>query len=87
MKRTADTSVADSFSSYSDDEKTGLTLSNGSRIAVAGGGPSGSFLDFSCKKWLRLLIWISRWISTTPGPSFTAARPVAIIASEVKRRH
>lgn len=43
MKHTADTSVADSFSSLSGDEETGLSLSNGSRVAVVGGGPSGSF--------------------------------------------
>jgi len=46
MKHTADTSVADSFSSLSGDEETGLSLSNGSRIAVVGGGPSGSFFAF-----------------------------------------
>jgi len=46
MKRPADTSVADSFSSLSDGEETGLSLSNGSRIAVVGGGPSGSFFAF-----------------------------------------
>lgn len=46
MKSPADTSVADSFSSLSDDEETGLSLSNGSRIAVVGGGPSGSFFAF-----------------------------------------
>jgi flavin-dependent dehydrogenase len=46
MKSTADTSVADSFSSLSDDEGTGLSLSKGSRIAVVGGGPSGSFFAF-----------------------------------------
>lgn len=46
MKRPADTSVADAFSSFSDDEETGLFLSNGSRIAVVGGGPSGSFFAF-----------------------------------------
>ena len=46
MKRSTDTSVADSFSSLADDEETGLTLSNGSRIAVVGGGPSGSFFSF-----------------------------------------
>ena len=46
MKRSADTSVADSFSSLSEDEETGLALSNGSRVAVVGGGPSGSFFAF-----------------------------------------
>ena len=46
MKRSADTSVVDSFSSLSDDEGTGLSLTNGSRIAVVGGGPSGSFFAF-----------------------------------------
>ena len=34
MKRSTDTSVADSFSSLADDQETGLSLSNGSRIAV-----------------------------------------------------
>jgi flavin-dependent dehydrogenase len=46
MKHTADTSVADSFSSFTDEEEPGLTLTNGSRIAVVGGGPSGSFFAF-----------------------------------------
>jgi len=46
MKRSADTSVVDSFSSLSDDEEAGLSLSNGSRVAVVGGGPSGSFFAF-----------------------------------------
>jgi flavin-dependent dehydrogenase len=46
MKCSADTSVADSFSSLTDEEGTGLSLENGSRIAVVGGGPSGSFFAF-----------------------------------------
>ena len=46
MKRSADTSVADSFSSLTAEEGTGLSLKNGSRIAVVGGGPSGSFFAF-----------------------------------------
>ena len=46
MKHSADTSVVDSFSSLSDDGGTGLSLTNGSRIAVVGGGPSGSFFAF-----------------------------------------
>ena len=46
MKRSADTSVVDSFSSLSDDEGTGISLTNGSRVAVVGGGPSGSFFAF-----------------------------------------
>ena len=46
MGRSADTSVVDSFSSLSDDEGTGLTLKNGSRVAVVGGGPAGSFFAF-----------------------------------------
>ena len=46
MERSADTSVVDSFSSLSDDEGTGLSLTNGSRVAVVGGGPSGSFFAF-----------------------------------------
>ena len=46
MDRSADTSVVDSFSSLSGDEGTGLSLTNGSRVAVVGGGPSGSFFAF-----------------------------------------
>jgi flavin-dependent dehydrogenase len=46
MKNSADMSVADSFSSITNEEKTGLSLSNGSRVAVVGGGPSGSFFAF-----------------------------------------
>ena len=46
MKHTADMSVADSFSSIIEEEETGFSLSNGSRVAVVGGGPSGSFFAF-----------------------------------------
>lgn len=46
MKRSADMSVADSFSSFTDEEKSGFSLTNGSRVAVVGGGPSGSFFAY-----------------------------------------
>ena len=46
MKNSTDTSVVDSFSSLTEDEDTGFSLTDGSRIAVIGGGPSGSFFAF-----------------------------------------
>lgn len=46
MKHTADMSVADSFSSINDEEKSGFSLRDGSRVAVVGGGPSGSFFTY-----------------------------------------
>ncbi len=55
MKRPTDKSVADSFSSLPDDEKTGLTLSDGSRVAVVGGGPSGSFFAFFLFKMAKAI--------------------------------
>ena len=46
MKHSTDTSVVDSFSSLTEGEDTGLSLSDGSPVAVIGGGPSGSFFAF-----------------------------------------
>jgi flavin-dependent dehydrogenase len=46
MKLTQPTSVADSFSSLPLSEESEFTLSDGSRIAVVGGGPSGSFFSY-----------------------------------------
>jgi flavin-dependent dehydrogenase len=39
-------SVADSFSHLIEDEETDFTLRDGSRIAVVGGGPAGSFFSY-----------------------------------------
>jgi flavin-dependent dehydrogenase len=44
--RSSSQSVADSFSALAADDEGGLTLEAGSRIAVIGGGPAGSFFSF-----------------------------------------
>jgi flavin-dependent dehydrogenase len=46
MGLSAHTSVADSFSHMVEDEEKGFTLRDGSRIAVVGGGPAGSFFSY-----------------------------------------
>jgi flavin-dependent dehydrogenase len=46
MGLSAHTSVADSFSHIVEDEEKGFTLRDGSRIAVVGGGPAGSFFSY-----------------------------------------
>ncbi len=46
MRLSSQTSVADSFSSLVVDEGSDLTLKDGSRVAVIGGGPAGSFFTF-----------------------------------------
>jgi len=46
MGLSAHTSVADSFSHMVEDEERDFTLRDGSRIAVVGGGPAGSFFSY-----------------------------------------
>jgi flavin-dependent dehydrogenase len=46
VSRSSPKSVADSFSSFSQDEGTDFALQDGSRVAVIGGGPAGSFFSF-----------------------------------------
>jgi flavin-dependent dehydrogenase len=46
MGLSAQTSVADSFSSLVEDEERDFTLRDGSRVAVVGGGPAGSFFSY-----------------------------------------
>ena len=46
MALSAHTSVADSFSHMVEDEERDFTLRDGSRIAVVGGGPAGSFFSY-----------------------------------------
>ncbi|HLF32003.1 MAG TPA: hypothetical protein VI566_13370 [Xanthomonadales bacterium] len=53
MRLSAQPSVADSLSSFSTDEKAGFTLTDGSRIAVVGGGPAGSFFAYFLLKMAR----------------------------------
>jgi flavin-dependent dehydrogenase len=46
MRLSSQTSVADSLSSLVVDEGSDLILQDGSRVAVVGGGPAGSFFSF-----------------------------------------
>jgi 2-polyprenyl-6-methoxyphenol hydroxylase-like FAD-dependent oxidoreductase len=46
MSRPAGRSVADSFSAGASGEGTDLALEDGSRVAVIGSGPAGSFFAF-----------------------------------------
>ncbi len=46
MKHSSELSVLDSFASLANEEEAELSLSNGSRVAVVGGGPAGSFFSF-----------------------------------------
>jgi len=46
LRRSSSQSVADSFSSFSPDDGSDLSLKDGSRVAVIGGGPAGSFFSF-----------------------------------------
>lgn len=46
MSLSAQQSVADSFSHLVEDEEKEFTLRDGSRIAVVGGGPAGSFFSY-----------------------------------------
>ncbi len=46
MRLSSQASVADSFSSLVIDEGSEFTLTHGSRVAVVGGGPAGSFFSY-----------------------------------------
>ena len=46
MSLSGQQSVADSFSHLVEDEEKEFTLRDGSRIAVVGGGPAGSFFSY-----------------------------------------
>jgi len=46
MRLSSQASVADSFSSLVVDEGSDFTLTDGSRVAVVGGGPAGSFFSY-----------------------------------------
>lgn len=46
MKLSAPTSVADSFASMVEDKDRDFNLQDGSRVAVVGGGPAGSFFSW-----------------------------------------
>lgn len=46
MRFSPQASVSDSLSSPVQNERADLTLANGSRVAVVGGGPAGSFFSF-----------------------------------------
>ena len=48
-------SVADSFSNIVEDDERDFTLRNGSRIAVIGGGPAGSFFSYFLLKMAQAI--------------------------------
>jgi flavin-dependent dehydrogenase len=50
LKLTPPTSVADSFTNLVEDDELEFNLRDGSRVAVVGGGPAGSFFSFFLKK-------------------------------------
>jgi len=56
----------------SPEHKAELTLKNGSKVAVIGGGPAGSFFSYFLLDMAPELIWISRSMCTsrriTPSP-------------------
>ena len=53
MRLSSHASVADSFTAITEDERKDFTLRNGSRIAVIGGGPAGSFFSYFMLKMAR----------------------------------
>ncbi len=55
MKSSSRRSVADSFSSLAPEAGAGLSLEDGSRIAVIGGGPAGSFFAFFLLKMAKAI--------------------------------
>ncbi len=55
MTRLKQKSVADSFSNFIEDEERDFTLRDGSRIAVIGGGPAGSFFSFFLLKMAQAI--------------------------------
>ena len=46
MSFSRQSSVADSFADLEENESKGFALEDGSRIAVVGGGPAGSFFSY-----------------------------------------
>jgi flavin-dependent dehydrogenase len=55
MKPLRNRSVADSFSDFIEDEEKDFSLRDGSRIAVIGGGPAGSFFSYFLLKMARAI--------------------------------
>jgi flavin-dependent dehydrogenase len=55
LKLAPPTSVADSFSSLIEDNERDFNLSDGSRIAVVGGGPAGSFFSYFLLKMAQTI--------------------------------
>jgi len=55
MRLSSRASVADSFSSLVADEGSDFALTDGSRVAVVGGGPAGSFFSFFLLKMAQSL--------------------------------
>jgi len=55
MRLSSQASVADSFSSLVADEGSEFALTDGSRVAVVGGGPAGSFFSFFLLKMAQSL--------------------------------
>lgn len=55
MKLSSPTSVADSFASMVEDKDRDFNLKDGSRVAVVGGGPAGSFFSFFLLKMARAI--------------------------------
>lgn len=53
MRLSRQASVADSFTAITQDEQKDFTLQDGSRIAVVGGGPAGSFFSYFLLKMAR----------------------------------
>jgi flavin-dependent dehydrogenase len=55
MRLSSQASVADSFSALVLDEGSDLTLKDGSRVAVVGGGPAGSFFSYFLLKMAEVI--------------------------------
>jgi flavin-dependent dehydrogenase len=55
MKLSPPPSVADSFASMVEDGNRDFNLQDGSRVAVVGGGPSGSFFSYFLLKMARAI--------------------------------
>ena len=53
MRLSRQASVADSFTAITQDEEKDFTLQDGSKIAVVGGGPAGSFFSYFLLKMAR----------------------------------
>jgi flavin-dependent dehydrogenase len=55
MKLSSQSSVADSLSTFTESVDKDFTLQDGSRVAVIGGGPSGSFFSFFLLKMAAVI--------------------------------